>query len=242
MNIVILFSGSSETFRGAGYSFPKNLADVGGKPLVQKVLENLRQLHSEHTNFICLLRRDENRSFHTGAVIQLTMESATVVELASDTAGATCSALMAVQHIDNDAPLVIVNGDQILADVDLAAILREFQDSKLDGGIVVFEDLHPRWSFVKCDERGFVIETAEKRPISKLATAGFYYFAHGSDFVAAAISMIKKDAHVNGMYYICPVYNELILSQKKIGVHQVLKEAIWPLSTPSDVTNYNSRY
>jgi len=37
------------------------------------------------------------------------------------------------------------------------------------------------------------------------------------------------------------VYNELILQQKKIGIYQVPKEIIRPLSTPTDVHNYNSR-
>jgi dTDP-glucose pyrophosphorylase len=240
MNVVVLFSGSSAAFKDAGYTFPKNLADVGDKPLVQTVLEHLSGLQALDAKFICLLRREENRSFHTGAVIQLALPSVAIVELASETSGAACSALLAVQHIDNDSPLVIVNGDQLLLDVDLAAAVLEFRKRQLDGGIIVFEDLHPRWSFVKCDERGFVIEAAEKRPISKLATAGFYYFAHGSDFVAAATSMIKKDAQVNGLFYICPAYNELILEQKKIGVYQVPKEAYRTLSTPADVNSYKS--
>jgi dTDP-glucose pyrophosphorylase len=242
MNVVVLFSGSSAAFKDAGYSFPKNLADVDGKPLVQIVLEHLGGLEALDAKFICLLRREENRTSHTGAVIQLAMPSATIVELAAETSGAACSALLAVQYIDNDAPLVIVNGDQLLLDVDLAAAVLEFQKRKLDGGILVFEDLHPRWSFVKCDDQGLVIETAEKRPISKLATAGFYYFARGADFVAGATSMIKKDAQVNGLFYICPVYNELILQQKKIGVHHVPKEAYCTLSTPADVNSYNSHH
>ena len=240
MNVVVLFSGSSAAFKEAGYSFPKNLADVAGKPLVQTVLEHLGGLQALNAKFICLLRREENRTSHTGAVIQLAMPSAIIVELAAETSGAACSALLAVQHIDNDFPLVIVNGDQLLLDVDLAAAVLSFQKRKLDGGILVFEDLHPRWSFVKCDEQGFVIEAAEKRPISKLATAGLYYFARGSDFVAGATSMISKDAQVNGLFYICPVYNELILRQKKIGVQQVPKEAYRTLSTPADVNSYNS--
>jgi dTDP-glucose pyrophosphorylase len=239
MNVVVLFSGSSASFKEAGYSYPKNLADVDGKPLVQKILDHLIQLRSLNAKFICLLHREENRTFHTGAVIQLSMDSATVVELASDTSGAACSALLTVEHIDNNSPLVIVNGDQLLVGLDLAAVVIEFQKRKLDGGIIVFEDLHPRWSFVKCDENGYVIETAEKRPISKLATAGFYYFAHGSDFVNGVYNMIKKDAQVNGQFYICPVYNELILQQKKVGVHQVPKSAVRALSTPTDVLNYN---
>ena len=53
----------------------------------------------------------------------------------------------------------------------------------MDGGVIVFDSVHPRWSFVRVDKAGFVIETAEKRPISRLATAGFYYFRRGADFV-----------------------------------------------------------
>jgi dTDP-glucose pyrophosphorylase len=239
MNVIVLFSGSSHAFREAGYDFPKNLAEVAGKPLVQTVLEHLSTLQEVNGKFICLLSREENRSVHTASVIQLSTPSATIVELASETSGAACSALLAVPHIDNDLPLAIVNGDQLLLDVDLAAAVLGFQKRKLDGGIIVFEDLHPRWSFVKCDEQGFVIETAEKRPISKLATAGFYYFARGSDFVAGAMSMIKKDAQVNGQFYICPVFNEMILQHKKIGIQQVPKTAYRSLSTPTDVHNYN---
>ncbi len=64
--------------------------------------------------------------------------------------------------------------------------------------MVIFPDVHPRWSFVKCDADGNVIEAAEKRPISNLATEGFYYFGSGAAFVEAAEAMILKDASVNG--------------------------------------------
>jgi len=242
MNIVILFSGSGSLFKDAGFSYPKNLVDVGGKPLVQCVLDNLSQLASESTKFICLVRREENRTYHTGTVIELSLDSAQIIELASETTGAACSALLAVRHINNESPLIIVNGDQIIEKVNLVEVVDNFKKRQLDGGIIVFEDLHPRWSFVKCDESGYVIETAEKRPISKLATAGFYYFSKGRDFVEGAMEMLKKDAQVNEQYYICPVYNELILKQKKIGVYQVDKKLIHPLSTPADVQNYSAKH
>ena len=239
MNVVVLFSGPSASFKEAGYHFPKNLADVGGKPLVQTVLDNLASLRGLDARFICLVNREENRAFHTGSVIKLALPSASVVELEAETAGATCSALLAVTHINNELPLMIVNGDQLLRNVNLAETVSHFNKDNLDGGIVVFQDIHPRWSFVKCDKEGYVIEAAEKRPISNLATAGVYYFKRGSDFVECAGSMIKKDAHVNGRFYICPVYNELILSQKKIGISMIRKEDYQTLSTPSDVNTFN---
>ena len=234
-------SGSSQAFKDAGYAYPKNLVEIGGKPLVQRVLEHMRPLQSLGARLVCVLRHDENRKHHTGAVIHLIEPTAEVVELNADTSGAACSALMAVEHVNNAHPLIIVNGDQLLLDIDLVSVVRDFQQRSLDGGVIVFEDIHPRWSFVKCDEQGLVVETAEKRPISNLATAGFYYFAKGSDFVLAATEMIKKDAQVGGLFYICPAYNELILRQRRIGVHVISRQSYRSLAAPSDVHTYEAR-
>lgn len=239
LNVLILMSGSSQAFKDAGFAYPKNLVEIAGKPLLQRVLERLASLKEIDARFICVLRHDENAKHHTAAVIHLIDPTAKVVELRGNTSGAACSALMAVELINNDDPLVIVNGDQLL-DVDLGEVVKRFQKDALDGGIIVFEDLHPRWSFVKTDQNGRVIEAAEKRPISRLATAGCYYFRKGSDFVLAATEMIKKDAHVNGLFYVCPAFNELILRQRHISVHQIPRSAYRSLAAPSDVHSYEA--
>lgn len=240
MNVLVLMSGSSSSFKEAGYTYPKNLAEVAGQPMVQHVMESLRPLGSVGARFICAVQRDENRKHHTGKVLELMDPETMVLEIAEETSGAACSALLAVDHINNDQPLVITNGDQILQDVDLAAIVRGFIDKQWDAGVVAFEDIHPRWSFVKCGADGLVIETAEKRPISKFATAGFYFFARGRDFVSAAMEMIKKDAQVNGLFYICPALNEMILGQARIGIHLIERSSYRSLANPADVQAYSA--
>jgi len=102
-----------------------------------------------------------------------------------------------------------------------------------DGGILTFESYHPKWSFAKTDESGFVTEVAEKNPISNNATVGLYYWKHGSQFVEYAESMIAKDLRVNNEFYICPVYNEAIQDGKKIVTSRVQK--MWGLGTPEDL-------
>lgn len=241
INVLVLMSGSSQAFKDAGYAYPKNLVELGGVPLVQRVLEDLRPLNALGARFVCVMQHDENRKFHTGAVVQLIDPAAIVVELNGETSGAACSALMAIEHINKDEPLVIVNGDQLLLNVDLVEIVQSFRARTYDGGIIVFEDIHPRWSFVKCNAAGLVVETAEKRPISNLATAGFFYFRKGRDFVSAAMEMIKKDAQVGGLYYICPTYNELILRQQKIGVHKIPRTSYHSLASPADVRSFQAK-
>lgn len=237
MNILVLMAGSSEQFREAGYAYPKSLVEIDGVPVIERVVNDLASLHTPDNDFIFVIRKDENVRFHIGDILHLLLPASRVVEANTDTGGAACSALLAIEQIDNEQALFIVNGDQII-DADLAEALAGFRLAGLDGGVIVFQAVHPRWSYVKCNDDGYVIEAAEKRPISHFATAGAYYFAHGADFVAAAMTMIRKDAHVDGNFYICPAFNEMILEQKKIGVHLIPATAYFSLMTPQLLQRY----
>lgn len=50
-----------------------------------------------------------------------------------------------------------------------------------------------------------MVEAAAQRPISREATAGVYWFRRGGDFLDGAMAMIRKDAAVDGRFYVCPV-------------------------------------
>jgi dTDP-glucose pyrophosphorylase len=241
MNILLLMAGDSSLFEEAGYSYPKNLIEINEMPLVQHVLESLSALKKLSENLICLVPRGENRRYHTGAVINLLMPGVTVIEVDEPTAGAACTALLAIEHINKDESLVIVNGDQLIQ-ADLVKILDEFREQHLDGGLVVFESVHPRWSYVRCNEVGLVVEVAEKRPISNLANAGFQYFAKGRDFVSAAKSLIIKDTQLEGNFYVCPTYNEMLLNQARIGIHEIPRQKYFSLANPQSIRKYEESF
>jgi dTDP-glucose pyrophosphorylase len=234
VNVVVLMSGGSDGFKDCPY--PKNLVEINDEPLAQHVLKNLLPVGKVH----CLVKKEEILKFHTDSVLRLIDEEINVIPVYGDTLGAACTALLGVDFIDNDEPLIIANGDQVL-NINLGDVVSEFQSKKLDGGIIVFDAIHPRWSYVKVDDNGLVIQASEKNPISRLATAGVYYFKKGKDFVRAASNMIKKGQSVNGLFYVCPVYNELILEQKKIGVFKVDKSVYNPLNTVQSVKKFESQ-
>ena len=237
MNVVVLMSGDSRVFAEAGYIYPKSLIEIAGRPMIEHVLACYRPLSELGATFTFVVRGDESARYHLPAILKLLMPQATVVESPKPTAGAACSALLAVDLIDSDTPLVLCNGDQVI-EADLKAVVEDFRQRELDGGIVVFDAVHPRWSFVKVDADDLVIEASEKRPISRLATAGFYWFRRGADFVAAAQSMIAKDAHVNGAFYVCPSYNEMILDQARIGISRLAAERYHSLANPSSIQDF----
>jgi dTDP-glucose pyrophosphorylase len=240
LNVLVLMAGGSEAFADAGFALPKNLIEIQGAPVIQKIIENLLSLETRFkTKLHFVVTREECARYHTHLIIKLLAPQAHVIETRGPTAGAACTAMLGIEYVDNDTPLVVVNGDDLLV-VDLGKIVCEFQDKGLDGGIPVFESVHPRWSYVKVNSAGLAVEAAEKMPISNLATAGVYYFRRGSEMILAVCEMIRKQASVHGQYYVCPSYNELILLNRKIGVVGVPRNRYFSLKTPQGLEEFQS--
>lgn len=235
MKIVIPMAGSDDRFRQHGFPFPKPVVEIDGRPLIEHAYDCLRTI--PEADFTFVIRKEDNLRFHLGDMLRLLDAECTIINTEGETSGAACTVLLAIDQIDNDEELIVANGDQVL-DFNLNHVVQEFRTRGLDGGTVVFDSVHPRWSFVKTDNEGFVIEAAEKRPISRNATAGIYYFRRGSDFVTSAKAMIRKGASVNGGYFVCPSFNELILSQKKVGVFEINRDQYISLATPQAVEEY----
>jgi dTDP-glucose pyrophosphorylase len=234
MNIIVLMAGASTDFETRGYVYPKYLLEIQGLPIIQRVVDSLKVLDAI-ISFV-IRKEDDDKSFLASTLRILSPESP-IYKVGNMTRGATCSALFAIDQIDNEDELVIINGDQLIT-ANLLEAVNDFRSKACDGGVICFNSIHPRWSFVSLDEHGFVNETSEKRPISNLATAGFYYFRHGSDFVRSAFENIRKDVNYDNKYYVCSTYNELILEQKKVGVFQIGKEQYISFSTPHMYDNY----
>jgi dTDP-glucose pyrophosphorylase len=101
------------------------------------------------------------------------------------TEGAACTTLLAKELIDSDAPLLIANSDQYI-EWDSNEFMYSMMADSIDGGILTFRSTHPKWSFAKLDDAGYVQEIAEKNPISDIATVGVYFWTKGSDYVKYA--------------------------------------------------------
>lgn len=117
--------------------------------------------------------------------------------------------------------------------------LYAFNAGGIDAGIVTFESNHPKWSYVKLDDSGFVSEVAEKLPISNHATVGIYFWKKETDYVKYAEQMIAKDIRVNNEFYVAPVFNQAIADGKKIRIKDA--EKMFGLGTPEDL-NYFLQY
>ncbi|MBV9801646.1 MAG: glycosyltransferase family 2 protein [Solirubrobacterales bacterium] len=237
MRLVVLMAGDSAMFEVAGAKYPKNLVEIDGEPLVQRVIEGLRPTIENASRSIFLIREEEQRRHHTADVIRLLADDAEVVGVPTLSTGAACTALHAIGQIKRDESLLVFNGDQIV-EAEMPEIIEGFEAAGLDAGTITFDAVHPRWSYVRTGPDGLVVEAAEKRPISRLATAGVYWFRHGGDFIDGVMAMIRKDVSVDGAFYICPVFNELVLNGRRIGTHHIERERYFSLSSMHGVDVY----
>jgi dTDP-glucose pyrophosphorylase len=235
MIVLMLMAGSNEAFQQQGFAYAKPLVEIDGRPIAEHAWSCLKSIGD--SSFVFVIRKEDDLRFHLGDMLSLLEPKASIVRTEGNTAGAACTALLAIQQIDKDEELLIANGDQVFT-ADVRAAIDEFRARSLDAGTLVFDSVHPRWSFVRLGADGLVIEAAEKRPLSRLATAGLYYFRSGRDYVQAAQAMIRKGASVNGAYYVCPTFNELILQSKRVGVVQIKRDQYISLATPQAAEEY----
>ena len=235
INILIPLAGKNQFFSENEYPFPKPLIEFNGKTMIEHIIDNFSSIQKEK-QFIFIVNSEDCKKYHLDNVLNiLTNHTCKIIKLDNETKGAACSAMMAVEYIDNDIPLIISNADQLF-DMCLDEVIKSFGNS--DAGVITFESIHPRWSYVRLDKQNKVTETSEKRPISKSAIAGFYYFKNGSDFISSSSKMIKKDASINGLYYIAPTLNEMVLENKTISIFQIENSIYHTFYTPQKIKEY----
>lgn len=221
INVVIPMTGPAMFLEQSEFKYPKPLIEMGGKTMLEHVVKHIENIE-QPKRFIFIIDNEMASKFFLENVIKLVAgKDAIVIRHSGNTRGAVCSALLAIDYIENKDPLVITNCDQVI-ESGLNEAIKYFKKEEADAGLVCFESVHPKWSYaLTSQDSKRVVEVAEKKPISNNSIAGFYYYKNGNDFVESAKKTILKDANVGGNYYISLTYNEMILANKKVLMHKI---------------------
>ena len=229
LNIVVPMAGRGSRFANAGYKLPKPLIDIYGHPMIEYVVNNIRPAQEHRFIFIC--QQEHLEKYDLANELERMAPGCAVVTVDHITEGAACTVLLAEQYIDNDSPMMIANSDQYV-DTDINEYLAAM--GEYDGLIMTMPADHPKWSYIRYDEQGFVTLVREKEVISDQATVGIYNYKHGHDFVKYAKQMIAKNIRVNGEFYVAPVYNEMVEAGMKL-VYKDVGAKMHGLGTPEDL-------
>lgn len=235
LNVLIPMAGAGSRFASAGYTFPKPLIEVRGKTMIQTVVDNL----NIEANYIFIVQKEHYEKYNLQSLLRAIKPGCQIVQVDGMTEGAACTTLLAKEFINNDAPLVMANSDQFV-EWNSNEVMYAFNADQVDGGILTFKAQHPKWSYAKLDEKGFVTEVAEKKVISDNATVGIYFWKRGSDYVKYTEEMISANDRTNNEFYVCPVFNYAIKDGKKIRIKEISK--MWGIGTPEDLNYFLDNY
>lgn len=155
-----------------------------------------------------------------------------LIEVSEKTDGQATTALLAEDEMKEDEEFAVYNIDTYVEERQIK------DDIDSDGCIPVFEAEGEKWSFVKTNKNGKVVDVAEKKRISNLATLGFYHFGSLRDFKEAYDEMREEVKQEYGEVYIAPLYNWFIENDRELSIQKVDKEKIHVLGTPEDVIQF----
>ncbi len=231
INVVIPMAGAGSRFQKAGYKLPKPFIDVGGKMMIERVLEGICIPNAHYT---LIIRKDFGME-HSALLEKISQRNGIAfVSVEKLTQGASCTALAASEIINNSYPAVFVDSDTIFENGSFNSFIRAALESRADGSLLtVFSD-KDCFSYAKV-ENGFVTETREKEVISDHAITGAYYFARGADFCRYAMEMMMYGDRAKNEYYMSSVYNRAIADGKRITVFDIPLEAWNCVGTPDQL-------
>jgi len=225
--IVIPLAGRGSRFANVGFTTPKPLIEVAGKPMLFHAYQSVANIPRTKLVFVALKEHQEKYNLRQIIETNITVNFELVL-LDDVTEGQLCTVLEAKKFFVEGEGLLIAASDTYIKS-DIGNEIKE-SPQNCEGIISVAKLLGNRWSFAKTNEVGNVIEVAEKQRISDNASTGLYYFSDTKYFQQEAQNLIASKKTVKGEYYIMPLYNRYIQKNKHITLS--MAQEIWDMGTP----------
>lgn len=238
LKIIIPLAGSSDMFQNAGYTYPKPLIEVKGKPMIERVVDQLKDL-KETYKVVFIIKEEDSNKYHLHNTLKLIEPSCEIIRLKKETKGGLCSVLMSIDVIEDNDSILIINGDQVI-EKGFNIFMDFWKNHISDAGVVDFYSIHPRWSYAITNGIN-VIQTAEKNPISHHAIAGYYYFKNAQLFFESAFRVILDDVRINDMFFISSVLNQYILRGLNVHHYEIDKGEYSSFYSPNKITEFESK-
>lgn len=195
MNLIIPMAGRGSRIRPHSLTVPKPLLPVAGKPIVQRLAEDIigsMDAKIEHIGFVTgdFGREAEDRLLEVAAAL-----GAEGHIFHQDQPLGTAHAIYCAETLLDEKVVVAFADTLFRADFKI--------DTEKDGIIWVQKVEDPSaFGVVKIDDRGIISELVEKprTPVSDLAIIGIYYFKNGALLHEQIRHIIDNDIRVKGEY------------------------------------------
>ena len=229
INILILAAGGQRAIDSEP-SYPLCLVEIEGVTLLELIVRSLQDLENSHYTYAFL--ENDIVKFNLDKVASHLTPNSRAVKIQPGSKGSGSTAFFSSSGFDPDNELLILSANEIVR-LNYAETLRDFRARSLDGGTLTFNSVHPRYSYVKTNSDGLVIEASQQKQISTSATAGVFWYRKTRFFSESFKRLVFKNLSLNGQFFIAPTFNEMILAGLKVGVMEIEKRDYTPLKDSS---------
>lgn len=237
-------SGYGERFRRVGYTVPKPLIVVEGKPIIQHVVEMFGS--DEEFIFICSNAHLANPEYRMREILKSLGVPSTIVGIEPHSLGPVHAVKQVQALLESEEP-VIVNYCDFTCYWNWDTFKEYVTSSGVDGCIPCYKGFHPHslgdtnYAYLR-EKNGIVLDIKEKEPFTddrmeEYASSGTYYFKSAHSMYGAFNEMNKQGLSLNGEYYVSLSYKPLLESGSLITVYPLQHFMQW--GTPQDVSEYN---
>jgi NDP-sugar pyrophosphorylase family protein len=245
MQVVVPMSGFGERFRKAGYSIPKPLIEIDGKPIIAHVID----MFPGETDFIFICNQDhiDVANYRMDAILRQYCPSGKIVGIAPHKFG-PIHAVLQIEHLIDPAQPVVVNYCDFTCYWDWHHFKQFVVATACEGCIPAYKGFHPHtlgsinYAYMQ-ELNGWVLDIQEKQPytsnrMEEYASSGTYYFSSGRTMLNAFRQTVDQNLNVGGEYYVSLAYKPLLAAGQSVAVYDLQHFMQW--GTPDDVAEYRT--
>lgn len=245
MQIVIPMSGFGERFRLAGYTIPKPLIEIDGKPIIAHIIDMFPG-ESDFT-FICNQDHLNNSSYHMESILRKYCPTGKILGIPKHKLGPVYAVKQIEHLIDPNRP-VIVNYCDFACYWDWNNFKQFVSQTACSGAIPAYKGFHPHtlgktnYAYMR-ENNGWLQDIQEKQPytdnrMEEFASSGTYYFVSGKVMSEAFRITMDQQLSVGGEYYVSLAYKALLAANHPVVIYPLQHFMQW--GTPEDVAEYRS--
>ena len=233
MIVVIPMAGRGSRYSNVGYTTPKPLIEIDGKPMIYHAFQSIKNVQFRKLIFVALKEHEEN--YQVSQILKKYIHHEFELILLDDvTEGQLCTVLKAADFFEKREGLLIAASDSFIE----SNIAEEIVENQFDGLISVCDMPGEQWSFAKIDDQNNVVEVTEKKRISDHASTGIYYFSDAKKFQFEAEKLIENKETTKNEYYVMPLYSKFIQEGAIIKLSHA--KAMWDMGTPESKLKFEN--
>lgn len=233
-------AGEGSRFKNAGWTTPKPLIELDGKPLFIRAIDSVK-IDDVKMKYSFIVRKEHIDDYKIDVSIQEILPDAKVYYVEKTTRGAVETCLIAEDNIADDDAIVVMDCDLEFKSDEYVRLIKDSLEQSSEeargGALVSFDSDLPRYSYAELAPNGMVVRTAEKEVISNHALCGAYFFSSGREFKEAAHNLVNAQIMEKSEFYVSLLYNRLLKDKSPVTLAKV--QEYYSYGTPEELSQHN---